>query len=277
MRARAADEKTRAGAASRDRPRRRGDLVIPAAGEFEDAVELRRIGRKVGILLEIENETLRRGRERLRRWIIEDVFVGGKKLRLGFALAGCDSQPKSCCGWLEDSVAPAGSAPGSESDSRFQISTPGPSSGSAVEDVVTIFCATSNSALPGMQTSRQTSQSTLAWRTAVPASPIFDISRLEREQNLILIAEIHQRPKRQPLWRRKLQWPSGDSLGQRPLNMRRLAGIAGILPINVPTGLKLEVETALIAAAGSNLGFLEDQLHMKMRSVGGARSESHRW
>ena len=69
---------------------------------------------------------------------------------------------------------------------------------------------------------------------------------IERKKNFVLITEVHERPEWQPLRRGKLQWAGCDSIRQRPLNVRRLAGVARILPIDMPSGIELEVEARLV-------------------------------
>ena len=69
--------------------------------------------------------------------------------------------------------------------------------------------------------------------------------QLERKQDFILIAEVHQRTQRKPLGYGKLERTGADAVGQRPFHARRLAGIAGIFPIDVPAGFELEIEARI--------------------------------
>ena len=62
--------------------------------------------------------------------------------------------------------------------------------------------------------------------------------------------------------------PRGDFLGKRPLYSRRLSGIAGILPVNVPTGLELEVEAYLVRAF-MKMRVRSDELDMDVGKVSG--------
>ena len=58
--------------------------------------------------------------------------------------------------------------------------------------------------------------------------------------------------------------------------IRRLAGVAGIFPVDMPARLQLEVETAVIAAARIKLCFAKYKLYMQMRDIGGIRRSQHR-
>jgi hypothetical protein len=97
----------------------------------------------------------------------------------------------------------------------------------------------------------------------------------EGKKDLVLIAEVHQRAKRQTLRRGELQRPRRHSYGERPVNMRRFARIAGILPIDMPARLELEVEAAVISGARIELSLAEYKLYMHMRRVGGTRRRPH--
>ncbi len=65
-----------------------------------------------------------------------------------------------------------------------------------------------------------------------------------RQQDFMLIAEIHQRSQRQPLRRRKLQIARGDSSRQMPVDAWRLSGIAGIDPVDVPARIQYKMEAS---------------------------------
>ena len=47
------------------------------------------------------------------------------------------------------------------------------------------------------------------------------------------------------------------------------AGVAGILPVDVPAGFKLEVESAAVGSAGVKLRVGADELDVDMRQIGG--------
>ena len=65
-----------------------------------------------------------------------------------------------------------------------------------------------------------------------------------RQQDFMLIAEIHQRSQRQPLRRRKLQIARGDSSRQMPVHARRLSCIAGVDPVNVPARVQYKMQAS---------------------------------
>ena len=64
--------------------------------------------------------------------------------------------------------------------------------------------------------------------------------------------------------------------GQRPLDVGRFAGVAGILPVDVPAGFELEVEASIVGSAGMKLRLGADELHVHMRQVGGTGSRETR-
>src|ERR1035441_573906 len=93
----------------------------------------------------------------------------------------------------------------------------------------------------------------------------------EREEGFIFVAVVHQRPKRQPLRRSELQRLRRHSFGKRPVNMRRFAGIARILPINMPARLQFEVEASKITRARKEWSFAKDKLYVHMVIIEGTR------
>ena len=98
----------------------------------------------------------------------------------------------------------------------------------------------------------------------------------EGEDDLILVAEVHQHVERETLGRGKFEVSSGETRRQRPLDVRRLAGVTGILPVNVPAGVKLEVQAGLdgLAAALQALrGHQQFDAHMGPLGHGGLRVE----
>ena len=74
-----------------------------------------------------------------------------------------------------------------------------------------------------------------------------------REDDLVLVAEVHQRAEGQALGRRELHGAGGDACRQRPGETRRLAGVACIEPVDMPVGLELEVQAGREALAGREL------------------------
>ncbi len=53
--------------------------------------------------------------------------------------------------------------------------------------------------------------------------------------------------------------------------MRWFAGIARILPVNVPARLKFEVEASMIARTWKELSLAKDKLYVHMGRIGGTR------
>src|ERR1035441_10014820 len=79
-------------------------LKCAAAGEFEDAVELRRICGHARVLCEVEHKAPSSGRDLLRSGIGENVLVGGKKRGGRFAMAGFDAEAKTFRRGLKDGL-----------------------------------------------------------------------------------------------------------------------------------------------------------------------------
>ncbi len=73
------------------------------------------------------------------------------------------------------------------------------------------------------------------------------------EGDLVLVAVVHQRTEGKALRGRELQGAGGEALGERPLNGRGLAGVAGVDPVDVPVLLDGEDEADGLSAAGSDL------------------------
>ena len=93
----------------------------------------------------------------------------------------------------------------------------------------------------------------------------------KRKHHLIFVPKVHQRPKGQALRDGKLQWLGSNSFRQRPSDVRRLAGIAGILPVYVPTSVDFEIEPGVSWFPGSKSRDRNHQLHMHMRRISGFR------
>ena len=96
-------------------------------------------------------------------------------------------------------------------------------------------------------------------------------SNREWEDHFVFVSEVHQRAERQALGRWKFECARSNSRGQRPAQTRRLAGVACILPVNVPPGLELEMKSGgvrLPVLAQRALG--NQQFHAQMGSLGGS-------
>jgi hypothetical protein len=61
------------------------------------------------------------------------------------------------------------------------------------------------------------------------------------------------------------------------VNVRRLAGVTRILPVNVPTRFHLEIKPYLGAFASIEQGVRKEQLHVQVGNVGGIRCGECVW
>ena len=106
-----------------------------------------------------------------------------------------------------------------------------------------------------------------------------DISRgLERhrKEHFVFIAEIHQGSKRQALGRRKLHDARSNACGQLPPNLRWLARIAGIRPVNVPALVENKMETYIRACSRLNRARQGNELDAQvLRSNRSQRRHNH--
>ena len=125
-------------------------------------------------------------------------------------------------------------------------------------------------ALPGMQTSRQTSQVTLASRWMGPGLTSVEAVRWDGEGDLVFVAEVHERAEGQALGDGELHGAGGDAGGQRPGDLGRLAGVAGVDPVDVPVLLEGEDEADLQGSAGGDGGGEGDELRGEVLGLDGA-------
>src|ERR1700723_3441171 len=88
--------------------------------------------------------------------------------------------------------------------------------------------------------------------------------QLDRKQNFAFVAEVHQWSQWQAFGRGKLQRSSRDAVWKRPANMRRLTGIAGVLPIDMPAWLELEIEPGIIVRARIERTPWKYKLHVQL-------------
>ena len=238
-----------------------------AAGKFEDALQLRRIRCQVGIFFEIEKESRRRGSDGLRRGVVEDVLVFRKKFGLRFTLAGGDGEAEAGGGLLEDGGVGRGEM------RRKAIRQLLPDDG--VRRCVQIRDASGGNRSIDFEIG-------LAGNADLAANEPVDM-RFERgrtghcrvchveaewEQDFVFVAEVHQWPKRQALGRGKLERRRGDSVGQCPMNRWGLAGVARILPVNVPAGFELEVKAGVVRFAAAEFLVRHYKPHVQMQGVG---------
>src|SRR5689334_18028780 len=85
------------------------------------------------------------------------------------------------------------------------------------------------------------------------------------KERLIVIAIVSQlRVTLHTLRRRPLDFTGGKSFGQLPLENRRLAGVSGIDPVDMPAGFQDEMNSQLQSAARSDGVLPGNQLHVSM-------------
>ena len=84
------------------------------------------------------------------------------------------------------------------------------------------------------------------------------------EQYLSLVSVVHDRPTAEPHRSRPTNRPSAPSGRQLPLHFWRLAGVAGVLPINVPSGIEMKKQADPNRFAGTRSGFLRDEFNLCM-------------
>ncbi len=76
----------------------------------------------------------------------------------------------------------------------------------------------------------------------------------------IFVAEVHERADGQAAGSGKEHRTGGEAGGQRPVDVRRIASVAGVEPVDVPLLLHGEYQAGLQGAAGSDGGAEADQL-----------------
>ena len=90
--------------------------------------------------------------------------------------------------------------------------------------------------------------------------------RQRREQHeLALVAVVHERPGRYAVRHRELQRPGGDAVGQAEGRGRRLARVAGVLPVQVPARLQREAQAGVERLAGRDRRGGGQELDLEVR------------
>ena len=91
-------------------------------------------------------------------------------------------------------------------------------------------------------------------------------SSLERhgKEDFVLVAEIHQGSKRQALRSRKLHGTRSDACREFPVNLRRLAGIAGIHPVNVPALVENKMQAYIRTPSRLNRASQGNEIHTQV-------------
>jgi hypothetical protein len=77
---------------------------------------------------------------------------------------------------------------------------------------------------------------------------------LDGEGYFVLVAEVHERAEGETAGNGELHGTCGDAVGEGPGDLWRLAGVAGVDPVDVPVLFEGEDEAGLESAAGSDAG-----------------------
>ena len=92
------------------------------------------------------------------------------------------------------------------------------------------------------------------------------------EDDFVLVAEVHERAERETFGRRELERVGGDAGGEVPFCGGRLAGVAGVDPVDVPAFFQFEVEAGGEGFAGCELGGRDEERDGEvLRGDGGLR------
>ncbi len=91
------------------------------------------------------------------------------------------------------------------------------------------------------------------------------------KEHLVFVAKIHQRAKRQAAGCGKLHGSGGDARWKRPLDGRRLPGVAGVDPIDVPALIQGEVQAYEVIASGLDRIVEGKQLDCEVLGPDGSR------
>ena len=92
----------------------------------------------------------------------------------------------------------------------------------------------------------------------------------DRECHLILVAEVHERAERQAAGRGKLYGAGGDAFGKHPGDRGRIAGVAGVDPVDVPVLVERDYEAHLHRTAGRNIRGERDHLRGEVQGFDGS-------
>ena len=230
-------------------------------------MQLFRIGGEAFVFLEIESEAVRCWFGNLRCRVRQNVWLRGEKRCIRFALAGNNGQAK-----------PAGC--GRESDFEIcrqrQREFVGEASPYVLIGLDVSRTAGGNRAgevelgLFGDAASATDEPVNLGVKRCRAGGCSAGDIELNWKEHFVFVAEVHQGTEGKTPGDGKLKRAGGDSLRQRPLDVGRLAGVAGVFPVDVPAGFELEVKAGVVGGAGFELRVGADELHVNMGQVGGA-------
>ena len=87
---------------------------------------------------------------------------------------------------------------------------------------------------------------------------------LDGEGDFVFVAEVHERAEGEAAGDGKLHGAGGDAVGEGPVDLRWLAGVAGVDPVDVPVLFEGEDEADLEGAAGGDAGGERDEFGGEM-------------
>ena len=93
---------------------------------------------------------------------------------------------------------------------------------------------------------------------------------LDGEGYFVFVAEVHERAEGETAGDGKLHGAGGDAVGEGPGDFGRLAGVAGVDPVDVPVLFEGEDEAGLEGAAGGDAGGEGDELGGEVLGLDGA-------
>ena len=227
-----------------DRSGSGGNLVIAAPGKLEHALQLRRIGGQIRVLLEFENQALGVGVTVCGAGLSSMFSIGGKEGSLGLALAGFNASRKPLAVGWKTVLAEAGSGTGmrGRGDPISPDQRDSPAATAVVEAIWTILVR-----VPPCRGCRPRGKPA-SRPCAEDGGPGFQVGSTVRLTGTALRSRSRKSingPSGRRVGGGKLQRPSSHARRQCPLDVRRLAGVAGIFPVDVPARLQLEIKAAL--------------------------------
>jgi hypothetical protein len=87
---------------------------------------------------------------------------------------------------------------------------------------------------------------------------------LDGEGYFVFIAEVHERAEGEAAGDGELHGTGGDAFGEGPCDFGRLAGVAGVDPVDVPVLFERDDEAGLEGAAGGDGGSERDEFGGEM-------------
>jgi hypothetical protein len=206
---------------------------------------------------------------------LDDVGVGWIELGMVLALTCRDRQPIAICRWPEASFHARKHRlwkPGREATEKRSIGFHRSEAGWPVGDIVCDF----KLSFAGYAT--RAADQPIHFRVDCCATELCILRhiQLERKKHLVLVSEIHEGAKGQPLRRRELQLTCSDAVGECPLHMRRFACVAGVFPVDMPARFQLEIETRVSCCPASHALSGHHESHVHVGRIGRIRDGKRR-